>query len=273
MRELIFLLIATLLAASGALCAAEEQGQASEPEEPPKRPAFFLLPMEIDSDSGAANGDAVIARVLPVNSIPIGKRWRLLNLAIVVLADSPGGRPGSPGNPDPLPSSQVFGLGDLTDAVLLGKQGGWWGFGMIFGFPTATDDALGSGKWSAGPAFRLSHRSGPWALGLLSGNLRSYAGDRDRGDIDQLLVRGLVRRTFNKKWFFIYSPIITANWNASSDQRWLVPVGGGLGRHFVKRQPFNLTLQYYRNVVRPDGAPHSVWRFGLTIPFRIPERR
>jgi hypothetical protein len=268
------ILIALLLGGYASLYAAEAEDEkpASAAEEPAARPSYFLLPIEVDSDSGAANGDALMARLIPANSFALGDSWRLMNIAIIMLADAPGGRPGSPGNPDSIPSPQVFGLGDFTDALMLGRPGGWWGLGLIFGIPTATDDALGSGKWSAGPALRLSRRSGPWLLSLLAGNLNSFAGDRNRGEVHQLLVRGLVRRTFNERWFFIYAPIITANWNASSGQRWLIPVGGGLGRHFLARRPFNVTLQFYSNVVRPDGAPRSVIRFGLTIPFRIPDR-
>ncbi len=266
------MLVAVLLT-GGAVLAADEQGSNTEPEEPAARPRYFLLPMEIDGDSGAANGDAVIGRILPANSIPLGEKWRLLNIAIVNIADAPGGRPGTPGNPESPPGPSVFGLGDISDAVLFAKHRSWWGFGVIFGLPTATADALGSGKWSIGPAFRAAHQSGPWLLTALIGNLSSFAGDSNRASTNQLLARVIVRRTFKKRWFFIYAPIITANWNASSDQRWVVPVGGGFGRHVdLHGTPLNISLQAYSNVVRPDGAPHSVFRVGFAIPFRLPDR-
>ena len=67
----------------------DEQEPASEPDEPAARPIYFLLPVEADSDSGAANGDAVIIRLSPANSVPIGRKWRLLNLATFSLADAP----------------------------------------------------------------------------------------------------------------------------------------------------------------------------------------
>ena len=231
-----------------------------------------MLPMEIDSDSGAANGDAIIGRLLPATSIPLGDRWRLLNIAIINIADAPGGRPGSPGNPESVPGEQVFGLGDISDALLFTKKGANWSVGLFFGFPTATDDVLGSGKWSAGPAFRLSHQAGPWVLSLLAGNLRAFAGDGDRADIHQMIVRPIVRRTFGEKWFFISAPIITANWNAGSDQRWMVPLGGGFGRHFAWNTPLNVSLQAYYNVIKPDGAPDHMFRIAFSIPFRLPER-
>lgn len=236
-------------------------------EDPKER---FALPIELDFDSGAANGDAIISRLIPVNSFALNKDWRLVNVALAVIADAPGGVPGSPGNPEPIPGPNVFGLGDLTDAVLLSKtqsNGLSWGVGVVFGLPVATDDSLGSGKWSAGPAIRLGYQSGPWRFGMLAGNLKSFAGDADRADVNQLLVRGLVRRELGNNWFFVYSPIITANWNASSDQRWLVPLGGGFGKSFkVRSTPVNLSVQAYSNVTKPDGAPDSVFRLAFVLP-------
>ena len=231
---------------------------------------LFVLPIEMDFDSGAANGNAIITRLLPINSIPIVDDWRLVNVAMVVIADAPGGVPGSPGNPDSVAGPNVFGLGDFTDALLISRTQAnrlTWGLGAIMSLPIASDETLGSGKWSAGPALRLAYNSGPWHFGLLAGNLSSFAGDADRADINQLLIRGLIRRNLNKGWFLKYSPIITANWNAKSDQRWLIPLGGGVGKSFnLFSTPANISLEAYSNVVKPDGAPDSVFRIALTLP-------
>ena len=240
-------------------------------------PRIWVLPFEIDTDFGAANGDATLGRFLPVNTIVITDRWKLVNIALVTVADAPGGRPGEPGNPDPVPGPKVFGLADFTDALLIAPNNRnkfQWGVGFALGVPTATDPALGSGKWQAGPAFRLSYLTGPWRFGLLATNRWSFAGDSDRADTNQLLARGLVRRELGERWFFVSAPIITANWNAPSGQRWLVPLGGGFGRSFPTRSAsVNVSLQAYANVIKPDGAPDSVLRLGVTFPFRLPERR
>ena len=231
---------------------------------------LFVLPVEMDFDSGAANGNAIITRLIPLNSIPLKNSWQLVNVAMLTIADAPGGVPGSPGNPDPVAGPNVFGLGDFIDAPLftrINPNGLAWGFGPIVSMPIASDDTLGSGKWSAGPAMRLAYNSGPWHFGLLAGNLSSFAGDENRADVNQLLVRGLIRRKLNKDWFLKYSPIITANWNVESDQRWLVPLGGGVGREFdLFSKPASLSFEAYSNVVKPDGAPDSVFRIALTLP-------
>lgn len=243
---------------------------------PARAQRVWVLPIEIDVDSGAPNGDAIISRFVPLNSLIVREKWKLVNLAMVTVADAPGGRPGTPGNPEPIPGPNVFGLGDLTDAVLYTRttpKGLMWGAGVAVGLPIATDDRLGSGKWQAGPAVRLGIKAGAWRFGLLAANRWSVAGDSDRADVNQLLMRGLVRRTLGEKWFFIYGPIMTANWNAAAGQKWVVPVGGGFGRSFdFKPTSLNASLQAYANVVKPDGAPDWVLRIGLTFPFRLPDR-
>ena len=236
----------------------------------------WVLPFEVDTDFGAANGDAIIGRFMPLNTIVITDRWKLVNIALVTVADAPGGRPGQPGNPDPVPGPNVFGLGDITDVIVLApntRKKFQWGLGVAVGVPTATDPALGSGKWQAGPALRVSYVSGGWRLGLLAANRWSFAGDADRGNTNQLMARGLVRRKLGERWFFVSAPIITANWDAATGQKWLVPLGGGVGRIFPTRAAsVNVSLQAYANVIKPDGAPNAVVRLGVTFPFRLPER-
>jgi hypothetical protein len=66
----------------------------AEEAQPPRR--VFTLPIEMDVDHGAANGDAVILRLMPLASFPMGERWRLINLTLAMVADAPGGVPGQP---------------------------------------------------------------------------------------------------------------------------------------------------------------------------------
>jgi hypothetical protein len=244
--------------------------------QPPRRD--FTLPIEIDFDHGAANGNATIMRLMPLASFPIGERWNLINLTLAIVADAPGGVPGRPGNPEPVPGPKVFGLGDLTDAVFFTPPARSaklvWGFGLALTLPTATNESLGSGKWSTGPAFRVAYRPGKWNLGAVAINLTSFAGADDRFDVNQLMIRGLIRRRLENRWYFTSSPIITANWNASSDQRWVVPLGGGIGRTFpLGGQPVALSVHAYANVIKPDGAPDWLMRIDFIVPIPKALRR
>ena len=123
---------------------------------------FFALPLELDFDSGAANGDANILRIMPLYTFPVLEKWKLVNLSIITLADAPGGIPAFPGDPG---VDQSAGVSDLIHAsfVTPHHSGDFiWGIGAMLALPTATDDSLGSGKWAAGPAVRVTYRKGPW---------------------------------------------------------------------------------------------------------------
>jgi hypothetical protein len=232
------------------------------------------VPFEFDFDFGAANGDAIINRWLPLVAIPVGDKWKIINLTILTLADAPGGIPGRPGNPEPVPGPNVFGLSDLINAVIFApppkSERFVWGLGPAIIIPTATDDVLGSGKWSLGPAFRFAYRPEKWNIGGLMANFWSVAGDEARADVNQLLIRPLIRRQFEGGWYFAYNPIITANWNATSGEKWTLPLGGGIGKVFtLGSTPTAISVQAYANVIKPEGAPDWLLRVAFVLP--IPE--
>jgi hypothetical protein len=55
----------------------------------------------------------------------------------------------------------------------------------VFLLPTATDDALGTGQWGAGPTAVGLRQRGPWTYGLLANHLWSFAGEGGRPDVNQ----------------------------------------------------------------------------------------
>ncbi|MBT8379607.1 MAG: neuromedin U [Ignavibacteria bacterium] len=231
----------------------------------------FSLPIEIDFDYGASNGYAIINRYLPLVAFPIGEKWKLINLTQIIIADAPGGVPGRPGNPEPGAGDRVFGLSDLTNAVILTppppSKRFVWGFGPALVIPIATDERLGSGKWLTGPALRIAYRPGEWNLGALIVNLWSFTGDSNRKEVNQLLIRGLIRRRLGGGWYFTSNPIITANWKAESGQKWLLPLGAGIGRRFeIGSLPVAFAVHYYHHVIKPDGAPEGLFRLDFILP-------
>lgn len=232
----------------------------------------FLLPIEIEHDQGAANGSATLMRVLPLYRITLPDKWELVNIDLVTLAEAPAGVPGRPGNPNPVEGGRAFGLGDITHASLLERSGTSpliFGLGLGVGLPTATDEILGSGKWTAGPAMRLTYRTGSWNLGALALQRWSFAGESDRAEVSQFMTRGTVRRQLPEDWYLVSAPIITANWSTETGERWLVPLGGGVGRTFlVGERRWAISLQGYYNIVRPDGAPE--WALRISIIPAIP---
>ena len=71
-------------------------------------------------------------------------------------------------------------------------------------------------------------------------------------------------------WYLKTTPVITANWQAPSDQRWTVPVGGGFGRIFkVGNQHLKADMQGFVNAVKPDLA--NDWTLQVTLTFLFPK--
>ncbi len=162
------------------------------------------------------------------------------------------------------------GLGDLnfTAFYVPETEGIMVGGGPILVFPTGGDER-GSQKWSAGPAFVVISTSGSWVLGALWNNIWSYAGDEDASDVNQMLLQPFINYNF-PGFYLVMAPIITANWEALEDQKWIVPLGGGIGKLFhAGKLPLNCTAQYYYNVVTPDYGPD--WTLRLQVQMLFPK--
>jgi hypothetical protein len=258
--------LSLLFAVAIVMYPAEPRAQEAEDDALKATSNFFALPMELEFDGGATSGDASILRLMPLYSFPSFDKWKLVNLDLLTFADAPGGIPGQPGNPEPIPGDQVVGMGDLLHASFYTpkRSGNFiWGLGGVLMIPTASDGKLGSGKWSAGPAFRLTYRKGLWNLGAFGAQSWSFAGTADRKDVSQFMMRGTIRRQMPDKWYFVSAPVITANWKGSG-QKWLVPLGGGFGKVFdVGAYPWALSAQGYYNAIKPAGAPD--WTVRLSV--------
>jgi hypothetical protein len=64
-----------------------------------------------------------------------------------------------------------------------------------------------------------------------------------------------VNYNLKKGWYLSSSPLISANWKASTGNvLWTVRVGGGVGRILrLGLQPVNISVQFYGNAAQPSG--------------------
>ena len=97
----------------------------------------------------------------------------------------------------------------------------------------------------------------------------SFAGDDDRDDVNAMLIQPFVNCNLPDGWYLVSSPIITANWEAEdSDDTWLVPVGGGVGKIFrIGKQPMNGQFQVFYNVEKPEVLGDRTLRLQLQFLF------
>jgi hypothetical protein len=195
----------------------------------------------------------------PVIPIHISKDWNLITRWITPIIYQPRLSP---------TEGAEFGLGNLSPAFFLSPAHSGeiiWGVGVQTWLPTATDKTLGINKWGAGPAAVALTIQGPWVIGVLANNV--WAGTEGQR-VNTLTVQPFVNYNLPHGWYLTSSPIVTANWIAKGDDRWTVPIGGGVGRLFkVDKLPINTQIQAFYNVVRPTNAPSWTLRFQLQFLF------
>lgn len=222
-------------------------------------------------DFGAPNGSAYFLNIVPIIPYTVDG-WDVVNRPIIPIIDVQGFTIGRPDIPVGVPGDGAFGLGDINYTAYLSPSEDKtvdWGIGPSITFPSATDDQLGSGKWSAGPAAAVFHMRKPWAFALLGRQLWSFAGDSDRVDVDQLLIQPIVLYSLGSGWALSTDMIITANWDADSHNRWTVPLGGGIAKFLmIGNQPMMARLEAYYNIERPVGAPN--WSLSFLVRFFFP---
>jgi hypothetical protein len=199
----------------------------------------------------------------PVIPLHITEHWNLITRTITPVINQPSPAPGL---------RSAFGLGDINPTLFLSPSKPskfTWGIGPALTFPTATDSLLGAGKWSAGPAAVGLTMPGHWVLGALVSQQWSYAG-WGNDDVSAFLVQPFINYNLTNHWYITTSPIITANWEASGGDRWIVPLGGGVGKIFkLGKLPANAQLAAYANVVKPDFGPD--WQLRFQFQFLFPK--
>ncbi len=210
------------------------------------------------------NGHAQnILNIQPVIPIELNADWNLITRTILPLVSQPGLAPGE---------GTTFGLGATQiSAFLSPAQPGEviWGIGAALQVPTTTERALGSNVWGGGPSFVALTMQGPWVIGGLINNVWSFGGD-SQTQYNTLTFQPFINYNFpqSRGTYLSFSPIVTADWKAHSNDRWTVPLGLAVGQIFrMGEQPVNAQLGAYYNIVRPDVGPEWQLRFQLSFLF------
>jgi hypothetical protein len=163
------------------------------------------------------------------------------------------------------------GLGDLTLVpyyVPDTTQSLFTGYGAAIGIPTATEDALGSEQWTAGPAMIVARAGNPITYGGLVQHIWSYAGEDDRGDISVTTVQPFFTYLLGDGWATTLTAETSYNWNADGD-RWTVPLSAGLSKVVnLGGQYVNIGVSGVGYAEKPDYAPDWELRANVTYVFR-----
>lgn len=212
-----------------------------------------------DFGIGPANAMRYTANVQPVIPFSLNDRWNLITRTIVpvIYAESPvkGG-------------DNKYGLGDIVQSFFFSPKepvGGWiLAGGPVLLYPSATDSALGSGKWGAGPTALALRQQNGWTYGALANHLWSYGGWGDE-DVSATFVQPFVSYTTKKFTTFGLNTESTYDWERS---QWTVPLNVSVSQLVkIGKQPvqFSLGGRYYAE--KPKGGPDWGLRFAVTFLF------
>ena len=259
--------IAMLLVLAAANSAFGQEKSAAELAKATQNPlaSMISLPFQNNTNFGIGPDDDTsnILNIQPVWPFSLNEDWNFITRTIIPLVSQPGVGPGQ---------SRTNGLGDITFTAWVSpkESGKWiWGAGGAVVMPTATDDALGTDRWSAGPSVVVLTMPGKWVIGSLFSNVWSFAGSGDT-DVNFFTWQYFVNYNMDNGWYLTSAPIITANWEANSDNIWTVPFGGGVGKIFkIGKQPVNGQISAYDNVVTPDNG--ADWQLRLQLQFLFPK--
>lgn len=212
-------------------------------------------------DVGPYERTQYVLNIQPVIPVPLNDEWKLLTRTIAPIIDAPIGR-----------DDRETGLGDLNATAWLSPEGRHavtWGLGAVAQLPTATESALGTGRWAVGPSGVAVYKAGPWVIGGLANHLWDVAGWTGN-EVDLTTIQPFINYNLPKAWSLGLAPTITGDWTRDGDDVWTVPLGLSLSKvGHVGRLPLKASIAAYDNVVRPEYA--ADWQLQFAIVLILPE--
>ena len=258
------LLSAVALSAS----AQETQSLAQERENPFADLVDLQFFYDANLGVAPANNTQQALTVQPLVPFHLNSDWIVVTRTILPFIAQPGVATGE---------DWSRGLGDtqITALVSPARVGSIaWGVGTVLQLPTAASQPLGQGKWGAGPAAGIQWTGKQWTLSFLALNIWSFAGDSNRPSVNEMQLQPTVTYNFQSHpdRYLSFGPTITADWTASGNERWTVPVSLAIGQLFkFGHQSVNLQAAAYYNVIAPSGS--AQWTLELLAQFLFPKEQ
>jgi hypothetical protein len=224
--------------------------------------SLISVPFKYSWDTGIDPGDRDRSTTIvqPVIPFELNADWNLITRTIIPYVDAEA----------PAGSRDVSGTGDVLQSFFFSPKAptaaGWiWGLGPAFYYPTASNDALGSEKWSAGPTVVLLKQANGWTYGVLANHLWSFAGEDARADVSATFVQPFLSFTTGKYTTYTVNTETTYDWEVDEAT---VPINLQVSQLLrFGKQPVSFALTYRYYVDTPEGGPDSGLSFTATLLF------
>jgi hypothetical protein len=231
-----------------------------------QNPVAHLISVPIESNwefaEGPTHATDYYGALKPVIPFSLGANWNLITRTILPFSYSVLLDKGS--------NSRV-GVGDAIATAYFSPskpvRGWFWGVGPGLIVPSATDDSLGSGKWSAGPTGAVIRQSGPWSVFTLVGHASSVAGNPGRDRVNTTFLQPSLSYSTAKDTTFGIDTASSYDWTAGL---WSVPLEVSASQVLVAgRQSMSLGLLLRSHLDRPPLGP--TWGLTFTATFVFPK--
>jgi len=258
--------VAALLAATPAFAALSAEELAKLAQNPVGNLISLPFQNNTNLNFGPEKGTQNVLNIQPVIPISVNDDWNIITRTIMPIISMPSLYPGD---------DRTHGIGDIQFTAFLSPAhpGAWiWGLGAIAQLPTNSNAELGNDNWGLGPSFVVLHldHGDPWVYGVLVNNVWSLTSNQQGGSYNNGLIQPFVNYNFEGGFYLTSSPILTVDWKADSDNRWTVPLGGGIGKIFhLGKLPVNTQLSAYYNVVTPDDG--ADWQIRAQVQLMFPK--
>ena len=259
LRTFITLVVIPLLTidAQAQMTEAEKEVKLAEAAQNPLA-SMISLPFQNNTTFGGNDGDYVnVLNIQPVWPFRISDDWNLITRTIVPVVSQS------------VNDNSQSGLGDtlFTGWFSPSKAYNNWtvGLGPVLNLPTTTKAGLGADQWGGGVSAVGVWIKDKWVAGGLVNNVWGF---EETNELNNFLFQYFVNYNLDKGWYLVSAPIMTANWNADTSNRWVIPLGGGAGK-IVKfgKLPVNINAQLYYNVEKPDGMGDYTARIQVQFMF------
>lgn len=249
--------------------------------------SFFL-------NNEATDKDAIQGNFMGILQFPkgLGENWNLISRIVYNVVSSPldqdkideasgltdsdlncapppGGGAPSCNLPIDVFGGRTTGWGDMYYVALFAPKQGkkldngatlLWGAGFDVGLPTATEDVLGTGKWSAGPSALGVYMGPKLKGGALLQHYVSFAGSDNQADVNMTNLQYLYYWSLSDTMSIGAAPNIIVNWEESGTNRFTIPVGLGINKTVqLGKVPVRFGVEVYYSVWRPNNIPSTEW--------------
>ncbi len=232
-----------------------------------------------DTNTGRYAYEHLFQPVIPIRLPSLGENWIVVNRpTISTTLDRDVGRP-DPEAPGGIDYQLKSGFGDIEYFALLGTstptESGWLAesfgvgdavlaAGVTTRWPTGRQ-SLSENVFAAGPAMTAAYIGSRWTLATLIQHWWDYDKTTGGDDFNFSRIQLFYYRSLPNGWQIGGSPKLTADWTASSHDRWTVPLGIGVFKTlFVGKQPIKLGVEFRTSLTRPRSFG-SDWQVEFQI--------